>query len=272
MIDRFDCVINHGGVSDEFNRICYKGLKKIWQVDPDFWSYFKILGGLKNLGYPKVESLWYYHAMDDNELVMLQDDAGTNRMKTIAFINENVHLYVMHLVYEKEQILPLENNVGPNGVDDDILKDDMLNELNNCVKKTFDDLGTIEEFNNLGDKFDEGRPTDVEDSTAVDQEGSFKDVNVDETTEGLNQKELCQDVNFEGDTVSEDTIVNITLDGTTDHILCDQEDDILDGTYYMVSQVRKRAGGNKQKSRHRTLFIPKRGKRNDRRKPKRKEK
>ncbi|CAK8532808.1 unnamed protein product [Lathyrus sativus] len=73
--DRLECVIHHGGGFDEFNRYGYNGLEEIWQVDPDFWSYFEILGGLKDLGYPKVESLWYYDVMDDNELVMLQDDA-----------------------------------------------------------------------------------------------------------------------------------------------------------------------------------------------------
>lgn len=46
-----------------------------------------------------MESLWYYDAMDINELVLLKDDAGINRMKVIALINENVHLYVMHPVY-----------------------------------------------------------------------------------------------------------------------------------------------------------------------------
>ncbi|CAK8538837.1 unnamed protein product [Lathyrus sativus] len=113
--DRFECVIHHGGGFGEYNKYGYNGLEEIWHVDPDFWSYFEILGGLKNLGYLKVESLWYYDAIDDNELVMLQGDAGENRMKTIALINGNVHLYVMHLVYGEEQILPLETNVGPNG-------------------------------------------------------------------------------------------------------------------------------------------------------------
>ncbi|CAI8609751.1 unnamed protein product [Vicia faba] len=84
-------------------------------------------------------------------------------MKTIALINGNVHLYVMHLVLREKQILPIENNVGPNGVEDEKLEDDMLDELDNAtVIGTFDDLGTIEDLNNLGNKFDEGGPTGVE--------------------------------------------------------------------------------------------------------------
>ncbi|KAI5447300.1 hypothetical protein KIW84_014959 [Lathyrus oleraceus] len=157
---------------------------EVLQVDPDFWSYFEVLGGLKNLGYSKVESLWYYDVMDDNELILLKYDDGTKRMKIIALINGNVHLYVMHPVYGKEQILSLENSLGPNG-----------------------------------DKFDEGGATSVEDTTAVDQENSFENVNLNETTEGIDQKDSCQDVSLEGGTVSEDAIMDITLEETTDYML-----------------------------------------------------
>ncbi|KAL5064464.1 hypothetical protein RYX36_026201 [Vicia faba] len=93
----------------------------------------------------------------------------------------------------------------------------MLDELNSVVVVgTFDDLGTIEDLNKLGNKFDEVGPTGVEDSVVVDLE------------------ESCPDVNFERDIVSEDAIVNITLDGTTEHIVSDQND-ILDDTPYLVS-------------------------------------
>ncbi|KAI5425701.1 hypothetical protein KIW84_031498 [Lathyrus oleraceus] len=74
MSDMFECVIHHEGMFVEFNILGYDGLEEVWQVDPDFWSYFEVLGGLKDLGYSKVESLWYYDAMDDNELVLLKDD------------------------------------------------------------------------------------------------------------------------------------------------------------------------------------------------------
>ncbi|CAI8585559.1 unnamed protein product [Vicia faba] len=156
--------------------------------------------------------------MDDNELVMLQDDAGKNRMKMIALINRNVHLYVMHPVLGEEKILPIKNNVGPIGVEDDKLEDDMLDELNKCYCN----------------KFDEGGPAGVEDSDAVNQKGSLEEVNIDGATENINQKDSCLNVNFEGEAVSEDAIVNITLDGTTEHVVCDQ-DDILDDTDYLVS-------------------------------------
>ncbi|KAI5422128.1 hypothetical protein KIW84_045545 [Lathyrus oleraceus] len=195
--------------------------KKVWQIDHDLWSYFEVLGGLKDLGYPKVESLCYYYAMDINELVVLKGDAGTNRMKLIALINGNVHLYVMHPVNGKKSILSLENNVGSNGVEEDNLEDDTLDDLKNGVKRTFDDFGTFEDLNNLGHKFDEGGTTGVEDSDAVDQESSCEDVNLDGTTGGIDQKDSCQDVNFEGVALSEDAMVDITLEGTIDYMVCD---------------------------------------------------
>ncbi|KAL5078569.1 hypothetical protein RYX36_006990 [Vicia faba] len=85
-----------------------------------------------------------------------------------------------------------------------------------------------------GNKFDEGGPAGVEDSDAVNQKGSLEEVNIDGATENINQKDSCLNVNFEGEAVSEDAIVNITLDGTTEHVVCDQ-DDILDDTNYLVS-------------------------------------
>ena len=81
--------------------------------------------------------------MNINELVLLKDDGGTNRMKITTLINGNLHLYVMHPVYGENSILSLENNVWSNNVEEDNLKD-----LNNDVKGIFEDLNTL---NNLAD-------------------------------------------------------------------------------------------------------------------------
>lgn len=40
--------------------------------------------------------MWYHDAIDINEIVFLKDDMDTKRMKTIAVINGNMHLYVIH--------------------------------------------------------------------------------------------------------------------------------------------------------------------------------
>lgn len=56
------------------------------------------MSGLKNLGYPSVDVLWYYHQMKFNSMVLLKDDNETMRMKTIAVLTGQVHLYVIHLI------------------------------------------------------------------------------------------------------------------------------------------------------------------------------
>lgn len=58
------------------------------------------------------------------------------------------------LFYGEEQILSLENNVGSNDVEEDKLEDDTLDDLNNVVIGTFDDLRTFIDLNSLCDKFD----------------------------------------------------------------------------------------------------------------------
>lgn len=55
-----------------------------------------MLSGLKELGYPTVESLWYHGTVEINEIVPLKDDMGPNRMKIIAVVIGNVHFYVLH--------------------------------------------------------------------------------------------------------------------------------------------------------------------------------
>lgn len=63
---RFECVVHHGGEFIEFKKLGYNGLHEVWLANPDYWSYFKVLGGLRGLGYPVVESLQYYDAMYTN--------------------------------------------------------------------------------------------------------------------------------------------------------------------------------------------------------------
>lgn len=112
-------------------------------------------------------------------------------MKIITVINGNVHLYVIHPLsqpdYIEETILHLENNVEPNENDEEceVRDKDSLEDLNNGVKCTFEDFDTFKDLNNLSDKFDEGGTTGIED--AVDQEDSCDNVNLERTTEGIDQ-------------------------------------------------------------------------------------
>lgn len=82
----------------------------------------KCLVVLKDLVDLTVESLWYYDAMDINEMTLLKDGLGTNKMKTFTQLTRSVHLYVIHPLSQLEMIqeflFSLEYNVvEPNVVD-----------------------------------------------------------------------------------------------------------------------------------------------------------
>ena len=79
-----------------FNKSGYERLETIQDVDPDYWGYFKILGKLKELGYPIVDKLWCYNEMNVNDIVMLKYNNETKRMKTIAVMTETCHSYITH--------------------------------------------------------------------------------------------------------------------------------------------------------------------------------
>ncbi|CAK8568047.1 unnamed protein product [Lathyrus sativus] len=105
---RFKCVVHHSGeFSSEFvnfTKLGYVGLEEIWNVDPDYWSYFEILDKLRELGYPTIDRLWYYDDMIDNDIVQLENDKGTDRMRTIVVLTGECHLYVTHHVSEPDVI------------------------------------------------------------------------------------------------------------------------------------------------------------------------
>ncbi|CAK8575379.1 unnamed protein product [Lathyrus sativus] len=94
MEKRFQCIVHHGGeISKEFSKFSKLGwLEEIWNVNPDYLSYFEILDKLKDLGYPIVTSLWYYDEMDVNDIILLENEKGIRRMKTIVVVTKTCHL------------------------------------------------------------------------------------------------------------------------------------------------------------------------------------
>ena len=94
--DHFEVVVHHMGSFSEPNHLGYHGLEDTWICDPDVWSFFRVLGGLKEMGYHDLESLWFYDSVDVNELIRLRDGVGTKRMKYIAYNDRKSHLYVLH--------------------------------------------------------------------------------------------------------------------------------------------------------------------------------
>lgn len=77
MNDNFEVVVHH---ASEFTKLGYQGLYEVWKCDPNYWSYFEVLSGLKVSKYPTMEDLWYHDATEINEIVPLKDDMGAKRM------------------------------------------------------------------------------------------------------------------------------------------------------------------------------------------------
>ncbi|GAU44905.1 hypothetical protein TSUD_400570 [Trifolium subterraneum] len=118
MGDRLEVVVHHGGGFEEFDHNGYVGAEDSWFVDEDYFSYFEFVGEIKEqLNYPSIDTMWFYDPQDLDELVLLEDDMGANRMRNIAQMSERVHLYLMHPMGEPDIIEVIEH--GPiEGVND----------------------------------------------------------------------------------------------------------------------------------------------------------
>jgi len=125
MDGKFEVVVHHRGDFSDFTHSSYHGMEDTWICDPDVWSYFEVLGDLKEMGYINLESLWYYDPLHVDEIIRLRYHVGENRMKSIAYDEGKVHLYVIHTLYEPVveeyptlqyfiQGLNAGGNVGPN--------------------------------------------------------------------------------------------------------------------------------------------------------------
>jgi len=59
MDDHFGVVFHHGGRFESNGSQQYVGQFSILACDPVRWSYFEILGILKEMGYANVKEMWY---------------------------------------------------------------------------------------------------------------------------------------------------------------------------------------------------------------------
>ena len=95
-------VIHHSGefVDPELN-IYEGGLVSELSVDVDRWSYFELVGVLKDLGYTdNVEKMYYKDPQFGmNELV---DDKGALEIADLYRVHHNVHVYIQHCLFQPE--------------------------------------------------------------------------------------------------------------------------------------------------------------------------
>lgn len=72
-----------------------------WKYDGDKWSYYEILGIIKEMGYPEVLEMWYDFAGTLNELV---NDFGAIELLNWPETNGKVDLYVVHPISQPDVI------------------------------------------------------------------------------------------------------------------------------------------------------------------------
>ncbi|KAK7267007.1 hypothetical protein RIF29_19670 [Crotalaria pallida] len=103
----FKVGVHHGGhfVSPEK----YLGDYAVWNINPDTWSYFELLGILKELAYPVMESMWY---RDGKEIKKLVDDGGAAEMEKISRARGIVDFYVIHPVSIPKELRMLPTSEG----------------------------------------------------------------------------------------------------------------------------------------------------------------
>ncbi|KOM45384.1 hypothetical protein LR48_Vigan06g069000 [Vigna angularis] len=111
-------VIHHGGKFVNDGCLKYEGESETMYFDPDLWSYFVVVSVVKSLGYDGFKELWFSvecGSVLDDRLEALCDDVGAMHMVTLAQLNGQVHLYVVHTVSELDVIHMIEYNVDEGG-------------------------------------------------------------------------------------------------------------------------------------------------------------
>jgi len=107
--DRFEVVVHHGGYFER-NEVRWSysnGLTSTLACDPDRWSYFEIMGILREMGYVNIKDLWYNVSRSEvleNNLKNLTDDMSAMQMVRFARRNGQVHMYVNHSISEAEVV------------------------------------------------------------------------------------------------------------------------------------------------------------------------
>ncbi|KOM34457.1 hypothetical protein LR48_Vigan02g060700 [Vigna angularis] len=107
--DMFQVVVHHSETLIKEVPFKYMGVEIVyWDVDPDKWCYFGVLGSLKDLGYMEVKELYYN---TQHVLHKLDDDKGAMNMMKVANYLGKVNLYVVHGVDEPAIVGNDENEI-----------------------------------------------------------------------------------------------------------------------------------------------------------------
>ena len=101
-MDIFFVDFHHGGyfVDDKY----IGGEVSNWKCDGDRWSYFEILGVVKEMNYPGVQEMWYDFA---GTLKALEDDFGAIEALNWSKSNGKVDIFIVHPIDQPDEIAAL---------------------------------------------------------------------------------------------------------------------------------------------------------------------
>jgi len=181
----FLLVVHHSGKF--FYARYVGGDTSTWSCHNDRWSYFEIVGILKELGFITVHEMWYSRGGCEeleNRLEVLVDDGGAIEMLKIVNTHGEVHLFLLHVVSEAEVVLVLGDvedggGVEPKGLERDVENGGVEPE---GLERDVEDGGGVEP---------EGLECDVEDGGGVEPEGLERNV---EDGGGLQPEDVEGDV------------------------------------------------------------------------------
>jgi len=151
MEDKFEVVCHYGGAFDDFNHNGYYGPVSTRLCEPDYWSYFEIIGNLDVLGYKEeaIESIWFYEPYMADEMMLLDNDNRAKRVQYIAQTDGQAHIYIVHKISQPEIIEMVEYyGLGEyNMADEDGPTDNVgptVDEVTNDVAGDNDGVGATE--------------------------------------------------------------------------------------------------------------------------------
>lgn len=100
MQEDFEVVFHHGGKSVNDGMLKYEREASTLSFDLDIWSYFVIVSVVKELEYVGLKELWWGGSILDDRLKPLCDDNGAMHTINLVMLNGQVHVFVVHTVYE----------------------------------------------------------------------------------------------------------------------------------------------------------------------------
>ena len=126
MDEYLNITIHHSGEFFTEDMSVYEGGEIVdLRVDVDKWSYFELMGAIKELGYTYVENIYYMNLTA--RMNMLVDDKGELKITDLYRVHLSVEVFIQHTLtktdYADETEVVLDD-VSMDGVGEDDIRED----------------------------------------------------------------------------------------------------------------------------------------------------